>query len=82
MIKRFENRFLMNILVHLLTLHRWRVDFQNVEVVFTGFAYIQQDGLHLHNYRNISILPMHKIKCRCYFTEAIQVLYNLLVVMR
>lgn len=39
MIKRFENRFLMNILVHLLTLHRWRVDCQNIEVVFTGFAY-------------------------------------------
>lgn len=42
MIKRFENRFLMNILVHLLTLHRWRVDCQNIEVVFTGFAYIQK----------------------------------------
>lgn len=42
MIKRFENRFLMNILVHLLTLHRWQVDCQNIEVVFTGFAYIQK----------------------------------------
>lgn len=67
MIKRFENCFLMNIVVHLLTLHRRRVDCQNIKGVFTGFIYIQKGGLHLHNYRNISILSIYKNKMQMLF---------------
>lgn len=67
MIIRFENRFLMNILVHLLTLHRRRVDCQNIKGVFAGFVYIQKGGLHLHNYRNISIHSIYKNKMQMLF---------------